>query len=678
MLQTRTLLASLVIPLLLLLGACASTPPANNATAPQLIDRELLFGNPSRFQGRLSPDGTMMSFRAPLKGVMNLWVAPAGDLNSARAITQDSGRGIPSHFWTLDSQNVLYIQDRDGDENWHLYRVNVRTGATGDLTPYEGINARFIAQSERHPGQVVVGINDRDPRWHDAYQIDLATGQRKLLAQNDGFAQLFVDHDLQVRLGSRPTDEGGQMLYRLEEGGWEELAEIPLEDASTTNVLGFDADNEGVYMLDSRGRNNPALTRMALASGQSNVLAESSQGNIDSVLFHPQTHKPIALAFNQHQKDWRALDEAFARDIKALESQADGDAEILATTLDGNRWTLYISRSDRSPEYAVYDRADLKLTTLFRTDPALTGLPMVAKENVTIRSRDGRDLISYLTLPTGVRTKSNGRPSVPLPMVLLVHGGPWGRDTAGFDGKVQWLANRGYAVLQVNFRGSTGFGKDFINAGNYQWAGDMHNDLLDAVQWAITERIAAQNRIAIMGGSYGGYATLVGLTFTPDVFACGVDIAGPSNLDTLIQSIPPYWAGFRTRLVAALGDPDTPPGQALLKERSPLYKASNIKRPLLIGQGANDPRVKQAESDQIVSAMNKLGIPVTYVLYPDEGHGFQKPENRLSFYAVTESFLSQCLGGRQQPIGDDFENSSIQILDGEEHIRSLSETQSAP
>lgn len=676
----RRLLPALLMPLILLLGACGGTPTADySATAPQLIDRELLFGNPSKFQGRLSPDGKMMSYRAPLKGVMNIWVAPAGDLNSARPITQDTGRGIPNHFWTLDSQSILYTQDQGGDENWHLYSVNLRTSAARDLTPLPGISAQFMAQSERHPGQIVVGINDRDSRWHDVYQIDLATAQRELLAQNDGFAQIFVDHDLQVRLGSRPTTGGGQMLYRLDEVGWEELTEIPLEDMYTTEVLGFDADNEGVYMLDSRGRNNPALTRLVLATGQSNALAESRDGNIASVLFHPQTHKPIALAFNRHLRDWRALDDAFARDIKALQTQADGDVQILATTLDGNRWTVHISRADRSPEYAVYDRADLKLTQLFHTNPGLTGLPLSAKQNITIRSRDGLDLVSYLTLPIGVRTKSNGRPSIPQPMVLLVHGGPWARDTAGYDGEVQWLANRGYSVLQVNFRGSTGFGKDFVNAGNYEWARNMHNDLLDAAQWAVKERIADQNRIAIMGANYGGYATLVGLSFTPEVFACGVDIAGPSNLESLLQSIPPYWEGYRQMLAAAVGAPDTPPGQALLKERSPLYKASNIQRPLLIGQGANDPRVKQAESDQIVAAMNKLGIPVTYLLYPDEGHGLQKPQNRFSFYAVAESFLAECLAGRRQPIeSGDFNSSSIEVVDGAQHIEGLVEALAAP
>ena len=291
--------------------------------------------------------------------------------------------------------------------------------------------------------------------------------------------------------------------------------------------------------------------------------------------------------------------------------------------------------------------------------------------SAVVRSRDGLDIVVYYTLPVGSTDASSDRPSEPLPAVLNVHGGPWGRDSWGYDAEHQLLANRGYAVINVNFRGSTGFGKRFVNAGNLEWAGAMHDDLIDVVEWAVEEGIADRDRVAIMGGSYGGYATLVGLTFTPEVFVCGVDIVGPSNLNTLLESVPPYWepmiALFRTRV----GDNSTKDGKRLLSERSPLSHVDSIVRPLLIGQGANDPRVKQAESDQIVNAMKDRGIPVTYVLYPDEGHGFARPENNLSFMAVAEAFLARCLGGRFEPIGDDFQDSSIQVLAGESEVPGL-------
>jgi dipeptidyl aminopeptidase/acylaminoacyl peptidase len=673
--QRSLAIALLGTILVLSLGACSSSPEqapaARTITSVDLIDRKLLFGNPSRFQGRLSPDGAQMSFRAPLNGVMNLWVAPAGNIDAARPITRNTGRGIPSHFWALDSKSILYIEDQNGDENWHLYRIDLASGQTKDLTPYPGVRANFIAQSERHPGMAVIGMNDRDERWHDTYLVDIKTGKRTLLLENNGFSQVYVDNDLQVRLGTQQTQTGGANLFKVQGDAWIPFIEIPAEDIYTTSVVGFGADNKTFYMLDSRGRNFAALTRVNLASGESNDLILMENADISDVLIHPQTHEVIAVATNTHQQKWLHTDGRYARDIQILNDEARGDIEILATTLDGEQWIIHTGPSDGSPEYVVYDRDTQTLNRLFTTNPALEGLPLAPKENVVIKARDGRTLISYLTLPPGIDSISEGVPRLPLPMVLLVHGGPWARDTAGFDAEVQWLANRGYAVLQVNFRASTGFGKEHIIAGNREWAAAMHNDLLDAVDWAVNRRVADRDRVAIMGGSYGGYATLVGLTFTPEVFACGVDIVGPSNLSTLLASIPPYWEGRRRTLVAAIGDPDTPEGQALLAERSPLNRVEMISKPLLIAQGANDPRVKQAESDQIVEAMKEKGVPVTYVLFPDEGHGFQKPENAMAFNAVAESFLEACLGGRSQPMGGDLKASSIRVVEGAAQIKGL-------
>ncbi|SHG75598.1 S9 family peptidase [Ferrimonas marina] len=643
-------------------------PPAAAAAQPELIDRQVLFGNPERFQGRLSPDGEMMSFRAPLNGVMNLWVAKRGDFASARAITEDTGRGIPSHGWALDSEHVIYSQDIGGDENWHLYSVALTSGDVVDLTPYAGISAQLVAQSSQVPGMVAVGINDRDPKWHDLYLVDLASGERTLLARNDGFASLHVDNSLTVRLATRSEADGGATVLKALGDQWQPLLTIPFEDILLTGILGFDQDNQGFYMVDSRGRDKAALVYVDLESGDSRVLASSERVDVSNVLLHPQTHQPIAYAEDYHRPRYQAVDPQYQASIDQLNAQLSGGASVLAQTQDNRYWTLYTDDSNRSPVYKVFDLESGQLSELFVTQPALEGLNLAKMQGVTIPSRDGLELVSYLTLPSGSDGNGDGRPEQALPMVLLVHGGPWARDVFGYSPMVQWLANRGYAVLQVNFRASTGFGKAFVNAGNGEWGRAMHDDLLDAKAWAVEQGIAKADQVAIMGGSYGGYATLAGLTMTPEAFSCGVSIVGPSNLQTLMASIPPYWESFRQVFARAIGDPQTEQGLALLQERSPLTYVEQIKRPLLIAQGANDPRVKQAESDQIVEAMVAKRIPVTYLLYPDEGHGFARPENNISFVAVAENFLARCNGGYAEPVGQDFAGSSIQILQGAEFL----------
>ena len=370
------------------------------------------------------------------------------------------------------------------------------------------------------------------------------------------------------------------------------------------------------------------------------------------------------------------MGDTLAADLKALEAIGPGEVSVNSRTLDDKTWIVTYSAAESPAVYYRYDRtpgAEGTLTRLFSARPALDGKPLAPMWPLELKSRDGLNLVSYLTLPPQADPDGDGKPDAPVPMVLLVHGGPWGRDEYGYSGYDQWLANRGYAVLGVNFRGSTGFGKEFTNAGDGEWAGKMHDDLIDAVQWAVGQGITTADKVAIMGGSYGGYATLAGLTFTPDTFACGVDIVGPSNLNTLLSTVPPYWASFFEQLAKRMGDPRTDAGKKWLTERSPLTRADQIKKPLLIGQGANDPRVKQAESDQIVKAMQAKNIPVTYVLFPDEGHGFARPENNKAFNAVTEGFLAQCLGGRVEPIGKDFTGSSISVPVGADGVPGLAE-----
>lgn len=648
-----------------------SATSANSVTAPTLIDRKLLFGNPSRFQGRLSPSGELMSFMAPVNGVMNVWVGKRGEFDTMKPVTKDTGRGVPSHSWALDSKHILYTQDKNGDENWHLYSIDLASGSIKNLTPYENISAQLIAQSTNKPGVAIVGINDRDPRWHDVYEVNLTSGERSLLSLGTDFGQIFVDNNLQVRLALKPQQNGDYWVMKRHKNEWVPLFEIPFEDTQTTQILGFDKENKGIYLLDSRNRDTSALVHLQLKNNKLNTLASSHKVDINNVLFDPKTYQPIAYSLNYIRPIWHSLSKPLKPIIAKLNKQLTGGSNILAQTSDNRYWTVYTDESDTSPIYKIFDSQQGSLNDLFVTHPSLSGLTLSKMHGVVIPTRDNYELVSYLTLPIESDKNKDGIPEKPVPMVMLVHGGPWARDEYGFSGMNQWLANRGYAVLQVNFRSSTGFGKQFLNAGNMEWANAMHHDLLDAKKWAVTNGITQQDTVAIMGGSYGGYATLVGLTYTPEAFSCGVDIVGPSNLQTLLESIPPYWESYKQTFYKAIGNPTTDDGIRLLRERSPLFKVDQITKPLLIAQGANDPRVKQAESDQIVEAMKQKKIPVTYVLYPDEGHGFQKPENNLSFFAVAEAFLSSCNGGRNQPQGDDFTNSSIQIPHGIEYIPSI-------
>jgi dipeptidyl aminopeptidase/acylaminoacyl peptidase len=421
------------------------------------------------------------------------------------------------------------------------------------------------------------------------------------------------------------------------------------------SFVGFTADGRSAIVESSLASDTARVVERDIASGAEKVLASSPEVDAGEVLVHPRTHVVQAVSFAPGRARWTVVDRSVRADFEALERLYDGEFTVVNRDARDTTWLVAYS-ADRGPtRYYAWDRAARKGTLLFNSQPRLEGLPLAEMKPVVIRSRDGLELNSYLTLPEGV-------PPRKLPMVLLVHGGPWSRDVWGFDAEVQWLANRGYAVLQVNYRGSTGYGKRFLSAGFRQWGLKMHDDLIDAVDWAVKQGIADAKRVAIYGGSYGGYAALAGLAFTPDVFACGVDIVGPSNLKTLIGSIPPYWKPIRSMFDVRMGNVDDPKDEALIRNASPLFKADKITRPLLIGQGANDPRVKQAESEQIVAAIEKNQGQATYVVYPDEGHGFARPENRIDFNARAEAFLAGCLGGRAEPVpGDRYPGSSAQV-----------------
>jgi len=638
--------------------------------AAELIPREVFFGNPDKITVRLSPDGTRISYLASVDGVLNVWVGPADDPDSAKPVTNDTDRGIRIYFWAYTNEHILYLQDQAGDENWRVYSVNLETGQTTDLTPLEGVQARIQAVSQKFPEEILISLNDRDPTLHDIYRINITTGEKSLVMEN-GFT---TDDEYNVRFAERLTPDGGNEISQAtEDGGWELFMDIAMEDLLTTGIVGFDKTGTVLYIIDSRNRNTAAFFTMDLETGEQTLIAEDPHADTSNLMIHPTEKIVQAVAFTYERRHWQIIDESIADDLAYLKTVADGDVEVVSRTLDDEYWMVAYVLDDGPVQYYRYDRGEKSAEFLFTHRKALEGLSLAKMHPVVIKSRDGLDLVSYYTLPIGSDSDLDGYPDEPLPMVLFVHGGPWARDNWGYNSVHQWLANRGYAVLSVNFRSSTGFGKAFINAGNLEWGGKMHDDLIDAVNWTVREGIANQDQVAIMGGSYGGYATLWGMTNTSDTFACGVDIVGISNLVTLLETIPPYWEPQIELFATRVGDHRTEEGRAFLARRSPLTYVDQIEKPLLIGQGANDPRVKQAESDQIVQAMQDANIPVTYLLFTDEGHGFARPENRLSFYAVTDAFLAEHLGGRYEPIGDDFEGSSIIIQSGAEEVPGLAE-----
>ena len=661
---------------LLIATAACTLALATPATAQsELIPRKHIFGNPTRTSATISPDGRQLAFLAPRDGLLNVWVAPVNAIDRAKPVTSDAVRPIRSFFWSPDSTRILYVQDKGGNENWMLYGVELSTGKQTTYTDFDKTQVQIVNISPKVPGQILIGLNNRTPQYHDIHKLDLATGQLTLVRKNDEYAGFEADWDHNLVFGLKQIPGGAFQVDRIEkDGNARPFATIPIEDNLTTELIATTADGKTLYLRDSRGRDTAALVSMDLASGKTTVLGSSDKADVVGTLRDPVTGVVEAYGVNYLKSEWTPVGNALKDDIAFLNREARGQWRVTSRSRDKRLWTVLVDRVSEPVAFHLYDRPAKKLTKLFTTRPELEGKQLASMHPVEIKARDGLTLVAYLSLPPGTDKDGNGRPDVPLPMVLNVHGGPWARDEFGYHAEYQWLANRGYAVLAVNYRGSSGFGKRFMNAATMEFAGKMHDDLIDAVDWAVKENVTTRDRIAIYGGSYGGYATLTGLTFTPDVFACGVDIVGPSNLVTLIESFPAYWQPFlEGTWYKRVGDPRNEEGRKLLLSRSPITKVDQIRKPLLIAQGANDPRVVQKESDQLVAAMKAKNIPVTYVLYPDEGHGFLRPQNRTSFYAISEGFLAKCLGGKQEPIGSDFAGSSLKVLDGAEFVPGLKE-----
>lgn len=670
-------------------------PEAPRGPAP-LIPREVLFGNPVRAQARLSPDGHRIAFLAPVDGVLNIFVGPADNLDDAKPVTNEKTRGIRSYSWAYTNQHILYVQDVGGDEQWKIYCVDLGAGEVRDLTPIDEIlgpdgnpilvpsgnklrpTAQIQEVSRKFPDEILIGLNNRNPALHDIHRLNIRTGEMTLVCENQGFLAMVTDEDYNVRFAIRPNPDGSMAFLRSPDNGktFEPFQDIPPGDIDNFSPLFFDASGKILFVRDARDRDTAGIFAMDTRTGLKQLITAKDNCDAGGMLVHPTENRIQAVEYNYDKPKWTLLGMELAKDFEYLK-KIDHESTMLVTSrsLNDRYWTVAFVPDNGSPSVYLYDRGPGDGTKtnklLFKTQPALDRHTLSRMHPVVIDARDGLKLVSYLSLPPHTDTDGDGRPDMPVPLILNVHGGPTARDSWGYNSEHQWLTNRGYAVLSVNYRGSTGYGKKFIAAGNLEWAGKMHDDLIDAVNWAVDQKIADPDKVAIYGGSYGGYATLVGLTFTPGVFACGVDIVGPSNLETLLNSIPPHWAPYIDTLVRKTGDHRTEEGRAFLKSRSPITFVDRIKKPLLIAQGANDQRVKQAEADQIVQSMMEKKIPVTYVLYPDEGHGFARPENRMSFYSIAEHFLAANLGGRTEPFGTDFKGSSITIPAGADLIPGL-------
>jgi dipeptidyl aminopeptidase/acylaminoacyl peptidase len=603
----------------------------------KLVPLDILLGHPERAAAQISPDGTRLSYLAPLDGVLNIFVGDAG-VSNERPVTRDTERGIQGYRWAHDNRHIMYVRDKDGSENYRLYDVDLQTGVERDLTPMDGVQCRLIAHRKRFPNDVLIGLNKDNPQLHDVYHLDLTTGELRKVVENPGYLGWVVDDDLKVRGAITPTADGGMVIMVRDDDAsqWRPLLEAPPEDAETTGPVGFTKDGTAMYLLTSVGSNTSRFVKMDIATGATEVIAEDPTYDIAGAIMHPDTREIQGVVVYGERQEYRIFDDAIRDDIEALEPLHPGDLAITDRSDDDTTWLVTFDQDAGPVKFYTWDRMSKTASFLFDHRPELNDYPLVPMEPFTFTARDGLTIHGYLSFPPG-SDRTN------LPAVLDVHGGPWTRMGWGFDPEAQWLANRGYLCVQVNFRGSSGYGKDFLNAGNREWGAKMHDDLLDAIDHLVAQGIVDRARVAIYGGSYGGYAALVGATFTPHVFTCAISMVGPSNLNTLVESFPEYWKPIIMLWHKRVGeDPD------FLWSRSPLSRVDDIRIPILIGQGENDPRVKRAESEQIVAAMVERGIAHEYLVYENEGHGFAKPENRLDFYHRADRFLAKHLGGRAE------------------------------
>lgn len=642
-------------PILLIFTCCSV-----QAEMPPLIPREILFGNAPRSHPQISPDGQQIAWLAPDKeGVMNVWIDSING-TKPKVATNENQRPIEWYCWAGDAKHILYLQDNAGDEINHLFSADLTNNNVRDLTPFRGVRAQNVLTDLRHPNFVLVALNLRNRQAFDMYRIDLESGAVTLEATNPGDVLTWTtDNDFVIRAATAFDGKSGASIVRVREAvdkPWRDLVVMPFEQAlfpgqvvGGSLIAGFDPDNKSLIIQSAFHSDKGQLVRVDLQTGQElGVIAQDAQADVannglgegPSVLCDPRTNAIQAVEFYYTNSHWVFLDPKVEADFGVIGRQVSGFPEVISRDRADQKWIVAARRSDAPASYYTFDRATQKLTKLYDELPALSRFTLAPKKPLVITARDGLQLVSYLTTPPGVEAKQ-------LPLVLLIHGGPWFRDYAEYEPEIQLLANRGYAVLQVNYRGSTGLGLKFLNAGTNEWGRGTQRDLFDAVRWAIDQGVADPKRVAAMGWSGGGFATLLALEMEPEMFACGVDGVGPADLATLYRSFPSYWSNILMRWRRRGGDFDH--NEKLNREVSPLYHVDKIRAPLLIGQGKNDPRVTIANADSMVKALRGAKREVLYVVYPDEGHGFARPENNRDFYGRVEEFLSKHLGGRAEP-----------------------------
>lgn len=636
------------------LAVCALCATNGVAQQPPLIDRELFFGDPEISGAQISPDGKFIAFIKPFNGTRNIWVKRADEsFDRAKPLTNDTRRPIRTYFWTRDGKYILFSQDKGGDENFNIYAVNPSDApAAGqqvpparNLTELKNVRAVIYDVPKTDADAIYIGLNDRDPAWHDLYKIKISTGEKTLLRKNtERISEWVFDNAGNLRLAVRTTDKGDTEILRVGANGFTKVYSCGVFE--TCAPVRFHKDNKRFYMETNKG-DDVDLVRLTLfdpESGKEEFIESDplKRVDLDGARFSDLTDELIATTYVDERERIYWRDKKYEADYKLLEKKLPNkEINFTSSTKDERLW-LVSAYSDADPG-AVYlfDRQTKNLTLQYRLREKLPREALAEMRAIRYKSSDGLEIPAYLVLPKGVAAKN-------LPLIVFPHGGPWARDAWGYNTFAQFLANRGYAVLMPNFRSSTGYGKRFLNAGNRQWGQLMQDDLTWGVKHLIAEGIADPKRVGIMGGSYGGYATLAGVAFTPDLYAAAVAIVAPSNLITLLETIPPYWEAGRIIFYERMGNPNTPEGKAQLMKQSPLNSADKIRTPLMIVQGANDPRVNKREADQIVVALRDRGYPVEYLVAPDEGHGFARPVNNMAMIAAAERFLAQHLGGRYQ------------------------------
>jgi dipeptidyl aminopeptidase/acylaminoacyl peptidase len=644
--------SGIVVTFMLLCGlAFPGVVAAQVRAAVPLIPLEHFFDNPEIGGAQISPDGQWLSYVKPYKGKLNVYARPVnGTEADERVMTTDTLRPVGQYFWSRDGRYILYAQDKGGNENFRIYSVDPKQPGipvARDLTPFDKVRAAIFAVPRRTPGRILIGLNKRIPSAFDAYWLDLASGKLDLAVENPGrHGAYLIDQSGQIRVATQSTPTGANdILVRAKDGDpWRTLATYPAtEDVEPLRIA---PDGKHLYVSSNAGTAN--LSRLLLLdmdTGKETLVESDPKGEVDfgSAVFSEVTDSLIATAYIGDTVRIYPRTKMLTKLLADVRKLHDGTPGITSSTADETKYIVaFNSPTDPGATY-LYDAKTGQSKFLFRPRPWLKSTELSNMTPVSFTARDGLRVHGYLTTPRGVEAKN-------LPMVLLVHGGPWARDAWGYQPEAQLLANRGYSVLQVNYRGSTGYGKTFYNAAVKEFSGKMHTDLLDGVSWAVQQGIANPKKVGIYGGSYGGYATLVGVTFSPDAFACGVDYVGPSSLVTLIESFPPYWRPFMEgSWFRFVGDPAKAADRADMLARSPISRVDSIRVPLLVVAGANDPRVTKLEADQLVAALRDRGVKVQYIVAANEGHGFANPDNRMALYRAMEQFFGQCLGGRVQP-----------------------------